>query len=283
LAGSGRQEVTGGAGGRHRQLGQRAQVHIFYAPHLGPPCVGERVCSLTPGGWGRQVVGSSRAASDLTAVAFPCSTCRAWKIRPWRLAAAGWVLVAVSARSQDYHQQETYRGTLSGVYVRVTAATDRGLEISAGKPPDHVQLSAVLPEAAASWADSGLRVLGAPDSAPVQHAPVTISGGMLVDSTHNATSLDRVLYSEPAACSLFFADGANLNHVRADVPCATAQQFLEGVRRAAALQVTYDQSDSTSPAAAAARALRAAGRRQDSLGLAAQLNRHRDSAAGAIP
>jgi hypothetical protein len=242
-----------------------------------------RLTRAAAGRWCRWVVGSSRAASDLSPVAFLCSTCRAWKIRPWGLAAAGYALVAVSARAQDSHQQETYRGTLSGVYVRVPATTDRGLEISAGKPPDHVQLSAVLPEAAASWADSGLRVLGAPDSAPAQHAPVTISGGMLVDSTHNATSLDRVLYSEPAACSLFFADGANLNHVRADVPCATAQQFLEGVRRAAALQVTYDQSDSTSPASAAARALRAVVRRQDSLGYAAQLNHHRDSAAGAIP
>lgn len=199
---------------------------------------------------------------------------------------AGWAVAAVSARSQDAQPpQEIYRATLNGVYVRVSAASDPGLEISAGKPPDHVALSAVLPERAAAWADSGLRVLNARDSAATPHDSVTLSSGMLQDSTHSTLALDRELAGGAVACSLFFVDGANLNHVRADVPCATAQQFLDAVRRAASVQASYDQGDSTSPAALAAKALRAEARRQDSLGLAAQqqLTRHRDSAAGAIP
>jgi hypothetical protein len=202
------------------------------------------------------------------------------------IAIAGCALFASSARSQnqDYRQQEAYRATLNGVYLRVTAAPDRGLEISAGKPPDHVMLSAVLPEVARTWADSSLKVLGIQDTSAAPHTPVTVSGGMLVDSAHNSSSLDRALTPGASPCSLYFADGANLNHVRADVPCATAQQFVDGVRRAAAAQAEYDRADSTSPAALAAKDLRAAGRRQDSLGLAArqQITRHRDSAAGAI-
>jgi hypothetical protein len=179
-----------------------------------------------------------------------------------------------------------YRATLNGVYVDVAAGPDEGLEISAGKPPDHVLLSAVLPEAALAWADSGSRVLAAAvDTSGTHHDPVTTSSGMLQDSTHSAVALDRVLPAGAAPCSLFFVDGANQNHVRADVPCATAQQFLDAVRRAVSAQQGYDNADSTSPAALAAKALRAMARRQDSLGLAArsQLTHHRDSAAGVVP
>jgi hypothetical protein len=206
-------------------------------------------------------------------------------LRTWAVAAAGTLVGALSARAQDVRQQEAYRATLNGVYVRITAATSPGLEISAGKPPDHVLLSPVLPEAALAWADSALRLLDAPDTAAAGHQTVTMSSGMLVDSTHDAASLDRVLGDVPSHCSLFFADAANLNHVRTDVPCATARLFLEGLRRAATTQVGYDRTDSTSPAATAAKESRSVTRRQDSLVTAAQsgLKRYRDSAAGAIP
>jgi len=188
-------------------------------------------------------------------------------------------------------QQEVYRATLNGVYVRVTAATDRGLEISAGKPPDHVLLSPVLTEIAARWADSGSRIVSASDtavhvdSAASRHEPVTLSSGMLQDSAKNGAALDRVVSDSTAACSLFFVDGANQNHVRADVPCAVAHQFLDALRRAAAVQAAYERADPNCPAALAAKALREASRRRDSLAVAArlQLSRHRDSAAGAIP
>ena len=180
---------------------------------------------------------------------------------------------------------------LNGVYVQVTATSDRGLEIAAGKPPDHVELSAVLTEVAEGWADSGSRVLSAPDSAvhvdsvALHHEPVTLSSGMLQDSTHNGAALDRVVSDSTAPCSLFFVDGANLNHVRADVPCSAAHQFLDAVRRAAVVQAGYERADPTCPAALAAKALREASRRKDSLSVAArlQLTHHKDSAAGAIP
>jgi hypothetical protein len=227
------------------------------------------------------------AASDLSGVAYAHLTRNAGTIRTlvraMAGAMAGAMLTAPTVRSQDVKQQEIYHGTISGVYVRVSAATDRGLEISAAKPPDHVLLSAVLPELATSWVDSSLRVLTAQDT--TGHGTVTLSSGMLADSTHSAASLDHVFNTATAApCSLFFTDGANLNHVRVDIPCAAAQQFLDAVRRAATAQATYDQTDSTSPAAMAAKAMRATSRRQDSLGVAAreQLTRHQDSAAGAI-
>lgn len=174
---------------------------------------------------------------------------------------------------------------LSGVYVRISASTDPGIEISAGKPPDHVLLSAVLPEQAAAWADSALHVLDATTDSGAKRDSLTLSSGMLPDSTHGTVALDRVMSGGATPCSLFFVDGSNENHVRADVPCPTAAQFVEGVRRAALAQQGYDQADSTSPAAVAAKALRAEARRRDSLALAAQqqLSRHRDSAAGAIP
>jgi hypothetical protein len=202
------------------------------------------------------------------------------------LALASGIVTAAPARSQDVRRQETYRATLNSVYVSVAVGPDEGLEISAGKPPDHVLLSAVLPEAALAWADSGSHVLTtAVDTSGGHHDPITLSSGMLQDSTHSAVALDRVLSPGVAPCSLFFVDGANQNHVRADVPCATAQQVLDAVRHAVTLQQGFDNSDSTAPAALAAKLLRATARRQDSLAVAAQsqLTHHRDSAAGAIP
>jgi hypothetical protein len=199
------------------------------------------------------------------------------------LAAAGLLVGSIAARAQDPRQQEAYRAMLNGVYVRITTAPDPGLEISADKPQDHVVLSAVLPEAAAAWADSALRLLDAPDTAADRQPTVTMSSGMLVDSAHDAASVDRVLGAGSSSCALFFADAANLNHVRADVTCAAARQFLEGVRRAATTQVGFDRADSTSPAANAARESRSVSRRQDSLVTAAGRKRYRDSSAGAIP
>jgi hypothetical protein len=196
------------------------------------------------------------------------------------------MVLTTPGRSQDVRRQEIYRATLNGVYVTVAAGPDEGLEISAGKPPDHVGLSAVLPEAAVAWADSGSHVLAAVvDTSAVHHDPITLSSGMLQDSTHSAVALDRVLSGGAAPCSLFFVDGANQNHVRADVPCTTAQQVLDAVRRASTAQQGYDSADSTAPSAIAAKTLRAIARRQDSLAVAAQsqLTHHRDSAAGAIP
>jgi hypothetical protein len=202
------------------------------------------------------------------------------------LAAAGGIVMTAPARSQDMRRQELYRATLNGVYVTVAVGPDEGLEISGGKPPDHVSLSAVLPEAALAWVDSGSHVLAAVvDTSGAHHDPITLSSGMLQDSTHSAVALDRLLSSGASPCSLFFVDGANQNHVRADVPCATAQEVLDAVRRAAAAQQRYDDADSTAPAALAAKTMRAIARRQDSLAIAAQslLTHHRDSAAGAIP
>lgn len=202
------------------------------------------------------------------------------------VAAAVGILLAAPAQSQDVRRQELYRATLNGVYVTVAAGPDEGLEISGGKPPDHVGLSAVLPEAAVAWADSGSRVLAAAtDTSAAHHDSLTLSSGMLQDSTHTAVALDRVLSAGAAPCSLFFVDGSNQNHVRADIPCATAQQVLDAVRRAATAQQGYDAADSTAPAALAEKEMRAIARRQDSLALAArsQLTHHRDSAAGAIP
>ncbi len=199
--------------------------------------------------------------------------------------------MASPLRSQDVQQQEIYRAMLNGVYVRVSAASDRGLEISAGKPPDHVMLSPVLTEVAQGWADSGSRVLTAPDSAvhldsaASRREPITLSSGMLQDSAHSGAALDRVVSDSAAPCSLFFVDGANLNHVRADVTCGVARQFLEAVRRGADVQAGYERADPKCPAALVAKALREAKQRQDSLSVAArlQLSHHRDSAAGAIP
>ncbi len=229
--------------------------------------------------------------SDLSYVVHFRSEGLGRSVRRYGLAAVACTLTASSARSQEVQQQEVYRAMLNGVYVQVTATSDRGLEISAGKPPDHVQLSAVLTEVAESWADSGSRVLTATDTtvhvdtAAAHHEPVTLTSGMLQDSTHNGAALDRVVSDSTAPCSLFFVDGANLNHVRADVPCGAAHQFLDAVRRAAAVQAGYERADPTCPAALAAKALREAKRRKDSLAVAArlQLTRHKDSAAGAIP
>lgn len=206
-------------------------------------------------------------------------------LRACAFVAAGTLACALSAHAQDVRQQEAYRAMLDGVYVRITAATSPGLEITAGKPPDHVVLSPVPPEVALAWADSALRLLEPADSGGPGHPTVTTSSGMLVDSTHNAASLDRVLGDGLSHCSLFFADAANLNHVRTDVTCAVARLFLEGLRHAATTQVGYDRADSTSPAATAAKESRSVSRRQDSLMTAAQpgLKRYRDSAAGAIP
>lgn len=203
-------------------------------------------------------------------------------LRRCGLAAAGAILIAGSARSQAIRQQEIYRAMLNGVYVRVSAASDRGLEISAGKRPDHVLLSPVLPERAVSWADSASRVLAA-DSGARRHDQITLTSGILQDSAHSGAALDRSLSDSTSACSLFFVDGANLNHVRADVPCAVAQQFLDAVRRAAAVQAGFEKADPTCEAAVTGKLLREASRRQDSIAVAAQLSRHRDSAAGAVP
>jgi hypothetical protein len=210
-------------------------------------------------------------------------------IRRYAVGGVACALIAGSARSQDYQQQEIYRATLNGVFVRISAASDRGLEVSAGKPPDHVMLSAVLTEKAESWADSGSRVLSAPDtivrpdSATHGHEPVTLSSGMLQDSAHSGAALDRVVSDSTAPCRLFFVDGANLNHVRAEVPCGTAREFLAALKRGAAVQAGFERADPSCPAALAAKALREANRRADSLAIAARLTHHKDSAAGAIP
>jgi len=172
---------------------------------------------------------------------------------------------------------------VGGVYLRIMAATDAGLEIDAGKPPDHVLLSPILPEAATAWADSAVKLLDATDSAASKDKPLTLSSGLLADSAHNVASFDRMVGGAATHCAFFFADGANTNHVEADLPCADARQLLGAIRTAATTQMTYDRSDSASAAAAADRELRQDSRRRDSLALAARAQFKRDSAAGAIP
>ncbi|GEM_PF-6499712 len=204
--------------------------------------------------------------------------------RTMALVAGSLTLAGATVTAQEFRQQDAYHAMLNGVAVRVTAATDPGLQIDAGKPPDHVHLAPLLPEAAAAWADSGVRLLDAPDTSPTAHA-ATLSSAMLVDSAHNAVSIDRVLSDSAPHCSIFFTDAANKNHVRADVPCTMARQFLAGLAHAAALQATYDRAQAASPAAVADAQSRVEIRRQDSLATAAQtqMRRYHDSAAGAIP
>jgi hypothetical protein len=193
------------------------------------------------------------------------------------------LVLASTGGSQPYHQREAYRGTVGGVYLRITSATDDGLQIDAGKPPDHVLLSPILPDAATAWADSAVRLLDASDSTATAAKPVTFSSGLLVDSAHNAVSLDRVLGGPSPHCALFFVDGANMNHVEADLPCGDARELVASLRTAATTQLAYDRSDSATTAAAADRELREESRRRDSLALAARAHFKRDSAAGAIP
>jgi hypothetical protein len=93
---------------------------------------------------------------------------------------------------------------------------------------------------------------------------VTLSSGLLKDGSFNSVSLDRVFATGAPRCTLYFSDGANVNHVDVELPCETARLFVAGVSKAAIAQVTYDRSDSTSPAAQTTAGLRATKHQRDS-------------------
>jgi hypothetical protein len=185
------------------------------------------------------------------------------------------------AVAQDYKEHEAFHSKVGGVYIRVVAATDMGLQIDAGRPPDHVLLAPILPEAATAWVDSAIAILDAPDSIATA-GPITLSSGMLVDSAHDAASLDRVVGGPSPHCALFLADGENRNHVQSDLTCAEARQMIAALRACAAKQLAFDRDDSASTAAVADRNNREITRRQDSLAFAARAHFKKDSAAGAV-
>jgi len=211
---------------------------------------------------------------------------RARRLVGWTLArgvplAAAWCIAAArGASAQQTLHQDAYSATVDGAHISVSASTDPGLQLSAGKRPGYVLVAAVLPEVATAWVDSARSVLDAPGPPVAPGAMVTLSSGLLKDGSFNSVSLDRVFATGAPRCTLFFSDGANVNHVDIDVPCETARLFVGGVSKAALAQATYDRSDSTSPAAQTAAGLRAAKRQRDSTMAAVAVAAHvRDSLA----
>jgi hypothetical protein len=181
------------------------------------------------------------------------------------LAALGCSLVAGrSGGAQQTVHQDAFSTTIEGAHISVSSSTDPGIQISAGKRPGYVLVAAVLPEAATTWVDSAHVVLDAPAPPVAPGAMATLSSGLLKDGSYNSVSLDRVFSTGAPRCTLYFSDGANVNHVDVDLPCDTARLFVAGVSKAATTQASYDHSDSTSPAAQMAAGLRAAKHTRDS-------------------
>jgi hypothetical protein len=166
--------------------------------------------------------------------------------------------------AQQTLHQDAFASTIEGAHISVSSSTDPGIQISAGKRPGYVLVAAVLPEAATTWVDSARLVLDAPAPPLAPGAMATLSSGLLKDGSFNSVSLDRVFSTGAPRCTLFFSDGANVNHVDVDLPCDTARLFVLGVGKAAIAQGAYDHADSTSPAAQMAAGLRAAKHQRDS-------------------
>jgi hypothetical protein len=196
------------------------------------------------------------------------------------LAVACSVVAVRSGRAQQTLHQDAYSTTVEGAHISVSASTDPGLQISAGKRPGYVLVAAVLPEVATAWVDSARGILDAPPPPVAPGAMVTLSSGLLKDGSFNSVSLDRVFATGTPRCTLYFSDGANVNHVDVELPCETARLFVAGVSKAAIAQATYDRSDSTSPAAQATAGLRAAKHQRDStMAAVAVVAAQRDSLA----
>jgi hypothetical protein len=210
-----------------------------------------------------------------------------WRPRSWwcvgvPVALACTVVAVGTGGAQQTLHQDAFAATIEGAHISVSSSTDPGIQISAGKRPGYVMVAAVLPEAATVWVDSARAILDAPAPAVAPGAMATLSSGLLKDGSFNSVSLDRVFATGAPRCTLYFSDGANVNHVDVDLPCETARQFVAGVSKAAAAQGTYDHSDSTSPAAQMAAGLRAAKHTRDStMAIAAAAAAQRDSAARA--
>jgi hypothetical protein len=204
-----------------------------------------------------------------------------WRVgMPVALACSALALRTGSAQ-QTLHQ-DAYAATIEGAHVSVSASTDPGIQISAGKRPGYVMVAAVLPEAATAWVDSARAVLDAPAPPVAPGAMATLSSGLLKDGSFNSVSLDRVFSTGAPRCTLYFGDGANVNHVDVDLPCDMARLYVAGVSKAAIAQGAYDHSDSTSPASQMAAGLRAAKHTRDStMAVAAAAAAQRDSAAHA--
>jgi hypothetical protein len=186
----------------------------------------------------------------------------------WRVGLAvtlGCTIVAgrTGGAQQTLHQ-DVFASTIEGAHISVSSSTDPGIQISAGKRPGYVLVAAVLPEAATTWVDSARLVLDAPAPPVAPGAMATLSSGLLKDGSFNSVSLDRVFSTGAPRCTLFFSDGANVNHVDVDLPCDTARLFVVGVGKAATAQAAYDHADSTSPAAQMAAGMRAAKHQRDS-------------------
>ncbi len=189
----------------------------------------------------------------------------------WRTCGASLSVAAVcgiaatgDARAQQTLHQDVYSTTVEGAHLSVSASTDPGLQISAGKRPGYVLVAAILTEVATAWVDSARTVLDAPPPPVAPGAMVTLSSGLLKDGSFNSVSLDRVFATGAPRCTLYFSDGANVNHVDVELPCETARLFVAGVSKAAIAQVTYDRSDSTSPTAQTTAGLRATKHQRDS-------------------
>jgi hypothetical protein len=204
-----------------------------------------------------------------------------WRVGIPVALACGVVGVRAAGAQQTLHQ-DAFATTIEGAHLSVSSSTDPGIQISAGKRPGYVMVAAVLPEAATAWVDSARAVLDAPPPPVAPGAMATLSSGLLKDGSFNSVSLDRVFSTGAPRCTLYFSDGANVNHVDVDLPCETARQFVAGVSKAAMAQGAYDHSDSTSPAAQMAAGLRAAKHVRDStMAIAAAAAAQRDSAAHA--
>ena len=192
------------------------------------------------------------------------------------------IVAAHPIGAQQTLHQDAFATTIEGAHISVSSSTDPGIQISAGKRPGYVLVAAVLPEAATTWVDSARGVLDAPAPPVAPGAMATISSGLLKDGSFNSVSLDRVFSTGAPRCTLFFSDGANVNHVDVDMPCETARLFVTGVGKAALAQAAYDHADSTSPAAQMAAGLRSAKHMRDStMAIAAAAAVQRDSATRA--
>ncbi len=202
-----------------------------------------------------------------------------WRVGMPVALACSVVAMRTGSAQQTLHQ-DAYAATIEGAHISVSASTDPGIQISAGKRPGYVLVAAVLPEAATAWVDSARAVLDAPAPPVAPGAMATLSSGLLKDGSFNSVSLDRVFSTGAPRCTLYFSDGANVNHVDVDLPCDAARQFVAGVSKAALVQGAYDHSDSTSPAAQMAGGMRAAKHTRDStMAVAAAAAAQRDSAA----
>ena len=205
-----------------------------------------------------------------------------WRVGMPVALACSVVALQVGGAQQTLHQ-DAFATTIEGAHISVSASTDPGIQISAGKRPGYVLVAAVLPEAATTWVDSARAVLDAPAPPVAPGAMATLSSGLLKDGSFNSVSLDRVFSTGAPRCTLYFSDGANVNHVDVDLPCDTARLFVSGVSKAALAQGAYDHSDSTSPAAQMAAGMRAAKHMRDStMAIAAAAAAQRDSAAHAV-